>query len=96
MILYYIPKRLLTLDLCKLAVQKNGDALCYIPKEYITYEICEIAVKNKKNALNDVPEEYKMNMIEKNVFQINKEYYTSCFLEIQQLFPKKDISLNIK
>jgi tetratricopeptide (TPR) repeat protein len=67
-----IPRKLLSPELCFLAVRKHGMVLEFVPREYITYEMCLTAVGTAvQGALNDirgkadlaalrfVPEEFK-------------------------------------
>ena len=54
-ILHYVPKPLRTLDLCLLAVARDGGALRDVPQELLQHDICLTAVKNYWNALGDVP-----------------------------------------
>ena len=54
-VLDYVPEEQRTLELCKLAVTQNGDALEFVPKELRTLDICKLAVHDYVDALNDVP-----------------------------------------
>lgn len=57
--LKHVAKRLLSYDLCELAVKQNGLALSYVPKKFITTELCQEAVSSNGRALEYVPEEMK-------------------------------------
>ena len=57
--LQFIPEELRTPELCKLAVQQNGDSLFYISKKHRTKELCELAVKQNGKSLIDVPLKYR-------------------------------------
>ena len=50
-----VPKDLITPELCKIAVKKNGYALEYVPDKLKTPELCKIAVENDYSALEFVP-----------------------------------------
>ena len=54
-VLDYVPEEQRTLELCKLAVTQNGDALEFVPKELRTLDICKLAVHDYVDAINDVP-----------------------------------------
>lgn len=51
----YMPKHLITSDICLAMIKKNIDGLLYIPDECITPEICEYAVEHDCNALELIP-----------------------------------------
>jgi hypothetical protein len=55
----YIPKSVMTKDICELVVKNNGKVLQNIPEEFKTEELCELAVNQDGRALEYVPEEYK-------------------------------------
>ena len=66
-----IPKKYMTDEIIKLAVQNNGEALRYVPEKYMTYEIIELAVQNNGEALKHVPEKYMTDEIIKLAVQNN-------------------------
>ena len=58
--LQYVPKKLITKELCEVAVSNYGYALQYVPEELKTPELCELAVTSNGGwALQFVPEELK-------------------------------------
>ena len=44
-------------EFCKLAVQKNGNALKYVKPEFMSYEICKLAVQQDYNLLHYIKEQ---------------------------------------
>jgi hypothetical protein len=52
--LMYVPKGLLTEELCRIAVAQNGRAFSMVPHNLRTYEICRMAVAQDGLALRDV------------------------------------------
>jgi hypothetical protein len=52
--LMYVPKGLLTEELCRIAVEQNGRAFSMVPHNLRTYEICRMAVVQDGLALRDV------------------------------------------
>lgn len=56
-ILQLISKKLLTRDICSVAVSKNGLNLEYVPKQHCDVEMCLTAVQCDGCALNYVPRE---------------------------------------
>ena len=46
-------------NLCKLAVNQNGNALEHVPRDIIDYNLCMLAVKNYRFAIKYVPEKYQ-------------------------------------
>lgn len=56
-ILVLMPKKYMTNEIIKLAVQKDGLALRYVPDHIKTLENCLIAYKNNNGALRYVPDE---------------------------------------
>jgi len=52
--LMYVPKGLLTEELCRIAVAQNGGAFSMVPHNLRTYEICRLAVAQDGLALRDV------------------------------------------
>lgn len=57
-ILYFVPYRYLTEELCRVALSRNGDALQDIPKPLLTKELCELAVEHYGEAITVVPRAY--------------------------------------
>ena len=51
----WIPRKILTLEMCQTVVQKNGLLLKYIPMIYRIYSICLTAVTNCSKAFKFVP-----------------------------------------
>ena len=47
--LHYVPKELITSEMCTIAVKSDGIALQYVPKEFITEEMCLKIVKGTTN-----------------------------------------------
>ena len=56
-LLKVISKKLLTQELCLLAVQKDGRNIEYVPKKLLTNEMYSIAVQENGDTLQFVPEE---------------------------------------
>jgi hypothetical protein len=54
-----VPKKLRTVDLCRMAVAQNGWALEYVPERVRTEEMCRIAVAQNGGALGLVPEDLR-------------------------------------
>ena len=44
--LKYVPDKLITPELCKIAVAESGYALKYVPDKFKTLELCKIALEN--------------------------------------------------
>lgn len=66
--LKYVSKKLITYELCELAVSQNGLALGYVPNKFLSEHICNIAVANNGRALEYVPEFMRsLVMVEKAV-----------------------------
>ena len=59
MALRFVPRELITPELCKLAVEQESRALVFVPEQLKTPELCKIAVKENGTALDFVPEEFK-------------------------------------
>lgn len=55
----FIPRSLLTKEMCMDIVRQNGEALRSVPQEMIDREMCLIAVTQYGEALSRVPNEYK-------------------------------------
>jgi hypothetical protein len=72
MILYDVPYKLKTIDLCIKAVKNTGSALCYVPLNLLTIEMCFIAVNNDVDAYNLVPYIYKTREL--------KDFYVKKYL----------------
>lgn len=58
-ILHYIPKQFLTLELCELAIERDGCAIRDIPRDLLTYDLCELAVKKKGTELIGIPVKFQ-------------------------------------
>lgn len=56
-ILKFISKKLLTREICQLAVSKSGINLKYVPYGYRDYDLCSLAVKTEGAIITEVPEE---------------------------------------
>jgi hypothetical protein len=54
--LVYVPQKLHTEDLCRIAAHQNGGALTYVPENLLTDEMCRLAVAQDGEALIHVPE----------------------------------------
>ena len=57
LLLRMIPKRLITSELCEIAVKQKGNALQFVPIEHKTKDVCEIAVSNCPSAIKYVQED---------------------------------------
>ena len=71
--LAYVAKRLITEELCEIAVTQNGLALMYVPPVFINDHLCEIAVLNNGLALEYVPENMRTFSMAENAVS----YYLS-------------------
>ena len=58
-ILNLISKKLLTKDLCRLAISKNGFNIRYTPTEYLDYDICLEAMRSHGGCLDSVPDKFR-------------------------------------
>lgn len=53
-----VSKKLITEELCKVALINSGSALSYVPEKYFTKELCEFAVEHDGTAVEFVPVEW--------------------------------------
>jgi hypothetical protein len=67
----YIPKKYLTLNICKNIIQQNGDTLRYVPDEFKTLEICELAIKQSGEALGIISQKLRIKELCKLAVQQN-------------------------
>ena len=58
-LLYEVPARLRTYEICMAAVKKDGRALIEVPEIHRDNEMCTEAVKNNGSALGAVPDRYR-------------------------------------
>ena len=84
-----IHEKLITQEICELAVKQNGMALEFIPEQYITRKLCQLAIEQNGNAINLIPND----MLDEHLFFIAsktnkniliytpKEYRTKKFCE---------------
>ena len=93
--LQYVSNDFITRELCEIAVQKDGWALSYVPEKLKTKELCELAIQQNEEALQYVPNEY-MASLKKNEIIFDKDFYISYLTEFKSIFPKKNLSLNLK
>ena len=54
-----VPNEFKTLDMCLIAIKKNGLALEHVPVEFLTETVCKLAVKQNPMALEFVPDGLK-------------------------------------
>ena len=58
--LHYVPKELIDAELCRMAVESNGDLLRLVPEKLKDAELCRLAVEDASRwTLGFVPEKLK-------------------------------------
>ena len=62
-VLQYVPDKLKTEKLCKVAVEQDGEALQFVPEKLRTEKLCKVAVGKNGDALMYVPEQLKTESI---------------------------------
>jgi Domain of unknown function (DUF4116) len=90
--LEYVPVKLRSPELCRIAVEQNGMALEYTPENYKSPELCRIAVEQNGLALQNVyertPELCRLAVVQNGraLLFVPREYRTAelCRLAIEQ------------
>lgn len=105
----YIPKEMITYELCLEAAKNKGNILNYLTlvnKDFVTYELCMITIK-EYNYINNIPEKYvfRYSHFHKLKYRSKKDYkvvYDYNYrrrpfcIEFNQLLRIKNIFLFIK
>ena len=61
--LKYVSKRLITKELCALAVRTNGNNIEYVPKDFLSRQLCIDSVVFGNASLSSIPSEYVDGLI---------------------------------
>ena len=67
----YIPERLITMEMIKTALQKDGRLIEVLPPKFQTFEIQKLALSKSYKTLSAIPEEFMTDEIIKYALSLN-------------------------
>ena len=85
----YIHDKLISKEMCELAIQSDPMNIKFIPKEYITKKLCQMAIEKDSKTINFIPNE----MVDSHLFYIAAKTHGNILLYTPEKFRTKEFCL---
>lgn len=74
LLLAYIPKKFLTVELCNAALKQNILAFQFIPEHFLSENLCIKVIRKNLTLLKYLPNKYKINTVYEGIFKGSKNF----------------------